>query len=319
MVDYWDHSWQGGEKVALDIINQYDKVFFFQTIYPVSELRKIKAGLVWIPMYDGISLDKTFWMGLSTLPIKVVCFSRKLFDLVSSYGIDSICVQYFKDPNQFDRITDFTTKRVFFWLRGSVTLSVVKEILKGNIVDSMDFLMAPDPNYATLSLPNSFLKDFNVNVVEGFKNPSDYVSLVSRNNIFISPRTKEGMGMSFLESIAMGQCVIANDDSTMNEYISNAENGILFDISNPKPIKLDDFESLARTAHSRAIAGYERWKESISRIMDFLEDAPKASRTRNADYFVKYSTMFAVEKIKNALRKSFFYEKAKSFKMRKGK
>ena len=42
--------------------------------------------------------------------------------------------------------------------------------------------------------------------------------------------------MAFLEAMAMGKCVVANDDATMNEYIKDGENGILFSCDVLKPV-----------------------------------------------------------------------------------
>ena len=76
--------------------------------------------------------------------------------------------------------------------------------------------------------------------------------------------------MAFLEAMAMWRCVVANDDATMNEYIKNGENGILFSADHAGPVPSE--------AISRAMAGVgasvarlrSRWLADAGKINDFI-------------------------------------------------
>ena len=51
-----------------------------------------------------------------------------------------------------------------------------------------------------------------------------------KSTIYIASRPYEGIGMSFLEAMADGRCVVAHDNTTHNEYIEHGKNGFLFDM-----------------------------------------------------------------------------------------
>ena len=68
----------------------------------------------------------------------------------------------------------------------------------------------------------------------------------------------------------MGKCVAAYDDATMNEYITDGENGILFSDSGlwpvPDEVVAHVRDNVSRSAH--ALRG--KWLEGAAAIGDFL-------------------------------------------------
>lgn len=268
--NYWDYSMDGGERPSIDVINNYQTVFFFQKILPIESLKKIKAAIVWIPMYDAMRFDDVYWYKLSCIPIKIVCFCKVVYEHVSRFGIDAVYVKHYKNPEEYPQVDDYAIKRVFFWHRGNVSLESVKKVLDGNKIDSFDILQAADPNYDEVVIDEESRKKYNICLHADFLSREEYLSIVARNNIFISPRLKEGMGMAFLEAIAMGHCIIANADATMNEYIQHGKNGFLFDANNPAKIDLTHFEGLAQQSRKDCEKGWDNWNRDIERIISFL-------------------------------------------------
>ena len=228
-------------------------------------------------MFDDVTRRRAFWLKLSTLPIKVICFSKKLHDFISNLGVSSLSVQYYLNPMLYKQTTDYKTRRVFFWLRGNIGFDTISLILGDNKIDSMDVRWEPDPNANVTEPDETFIRKYNVNITRGFLKREEYLALVSRNNLFIAPRLKEGIGISTLEALAMRQCVIAHDDSTMNEYICDGKNGFLFDAQNPRQIDLSNFETLAQQSHKSCVQGCERWQNDIQRILEFVQ-APRIQR-----------------------------------------
>jgi hypothetical protein len=270
LYDFWDDAWSGGEHIPVDKLNEFEAIFYFQAINPLKELSRIRGRIIWVPMYDSVTYRRAFWLKLSTLPVKVVCFSRKLFKLISSLGVSAVYVQYYLDPSNYTQTTDFKKRSVFYWFRGGINFDAMDKILTGNKIDSMDIRLAPDPN-VQLSEPNEgIIKKYNIKTTKGLSSREEYISLISRNNIFIAPRLKEGIGISTLEALTMGKCVIAHNDSTMNEYIIDGHNGILIDATNPKPIDLSKFESIARHAYENCISGWKNWQNDIHRLQEFV-------------------------------------------------
>jgi hypothetical protein len=270
--DLWDDAWSGGQHVPVQELNEFDTIFFFQAINPFKELSRIRGHIIWVPMYDDVTRRHAFWMKLSTLPIKIICFSKKLFDFVNQLGIHSIVVQYFPNPDNFTQTKDYQTRRVFFWMRGGIDFDTVTKILGENKIDSMDIRFALDPDVHLPEPDESSIKKYNINIIKGLSTREEYISLVSRNNIFIAPRLREGIGISTLEALTMGQCVIANNDSTMNEYIISGQNGMIFNADNPDNIDLSNFESLARRAHENCITGWNNWQKDIQSILEFVRE-----------------------------------------------
>src|ERR1039457_4038743 len=58
---FWDDYWRGGRPLPISEINNYDYVFFFQTLLPFYKLKQIKAKIIWVPMFDGDHLSDRYW------------------------------------------------------------------------------------------------------------------------------------------------------------------------------------------------------------------------------------------------------------------
>lgn len=61
-----------------------------------------------------------------------------------------------------------------------------------------------------------------------WKSRQDYLRDLGKFQVYFAPRKYEGIGMTFLEAMAMGMCVIAENAPTANEYIISGRNGILY-------------------------------------------------------------------------------------------
>jgi glycosyltransferase involved in cell wall biosynthesis len=83
--------------------------------------------------------------------------------------------------------------------------------------------------------------------------------------------------MSFLEAMARGQCVIAADNPTMNEYITHGVNGLLFAPRQPMPLDLAAMPRLGRRAREGIEDGFERWqRDRRGRLLDYIAAPPGA-------------------------------------------
>jgi len=103
-----------------------------------------------------------------------------------------------------------------------------------------------------------------------WKDRRDYLATVAKHNIFFASRTYEGIGMSMLEAMAMGLCVVAPDRPTHNEYISHKKNGILYDPMNAKPIDLTHVKELGARARRSIEQGYSRWSAAQDQLLSFI-------------------------------------------------
>ena len=76
--------------------------------------------------------------------------------------------------------------------------------------------------------------------------------------------------MSFLETMSLGLCVVAVDRPTMNEYIRNGENGLLYDPANPQPLDFSEVQRLGSAARESCVRGNAAWIASGPVIREFL-------------------------------------------------
>jgi glycosyltransferase involved in cell wall biosynthesis len=280
--NYWINPWGDNKSISTEEMNIHEYVFYFQRISPLSELKKINGKISWAQMYDSANFDYFYWKNLSYLPsFKILAFSKKIHAQCKKFGIESLSLTYYMDPTLYDFKIPENGRHVFFWYRGSISWKVVRELLDPDQIDSVLYISNPDPNYKKEEISEKDKKLFNMTILQSdFSSQEQYLTLVSKANIFISPRKREGIGMSFIEALAMGQCVIAHNDGTMNEYIVHGKNGYLFNANNPKRIDLSHHITVRNNSVQDAQKGYLSWLESVNKIIPFLHaPSPKISHS----------------------------------------
>ena len=88
--------------------------------------------------------------------------------------------------------------------------------------------------------------------------------------------------MSFLDAMSRGRCVVAPNDSTMNEYIRHGENGLLYNASHPSPLDFSNIREMQKNCLHDIQLGYAQWKEQKYLILDWLREPPTPNPTRLA-------------------------------------
>jgi glycosyltransferase involved in cell wall biosynthesis len=278
LVEYYDESWNGGNEVDINLLTEYEYIFYFQVIHNAKKFKSLennKAKIIWFPMWDSVAgMKNSEWLRYQTIPIKIVCFSKTLYHNLHKLGFDCEYFQYFIDPQRIEPVNDYDSKRVFFWNRIEIiNWEVIKRLIGDTYIDSVSFMAVPDP-YQNPKIPSEVdIKNYNIQLYNQFLNSKDYLYLVSKANIYFAPRKFEGIGMSFLEALCSGQFVIAPNFPTMNEYITHGENGYLYDIDSIHEIDFKNFEAVGKKARIKMIEGYKNWiqeqKEFVKSIVEF--------------------------------------------------
>jgi glycosyltransferase involved in cell wall biosynthesis len=112
---------------------------------------------------------------------------------------------------------------------------------------------------------------------------------LKKSNIYLAPRKIEGIGLSFLEAMAIGMVVVAYDNGTMNEYIKHDYNGYLFD-SKDYQINFDNIMTVLNNSKTMVQKGWEKWERDKTIINNFiLDDNYKKTQIRYLYFFI-YST-----------------------------
>ncbi len=292
-----DSSWNGGlEPDFKEIGNKkFDVIILFQMMYSIRKIRLLNCkNIILIPMFDQVaSLPKIFWRQYRN--INFINFSKTLHDRQSSIGINSLYVQYYCDPGRIDYVeNDFTALRGFFWQRvNKLDWSILKKIIGNTSFEKFHIHGATDPTHTLKKPENEDIQKYSITISEWFEQKEDYVRKLKECNVFFASRKHEGIGMSFLEALALGKCVVAPDKPTMNEYIEHGKNGLLYNLRRPKPLDFSNAAQISKNARKRAEEGYANWNNSKMEIIDFINSSSTEIRSANSIIFESLYEIFA--------------------------
>jgi glycosyltransferase involved in cell wall biosynthesis len=292
---FWDDYWKGGESLPVPEINKYDYVFFFQTLLPFYKLKQIKAKIIWVPMFDSDPLSDKYWYCLSSLPIKIISFSEYLHEKCLKFNIESLPLKYYLPP-AFSNDIPSTERHYFFWYRGSLKFSDIKAFIEPEKIDSFVYRSAPDPYFKEEIISKEDIQKYKLQIIRNIKFDSQekYLELLKKSNIYIAPRTIEGIGISFLEAMAIGMVVVAFNNGTMNEYIKHKYNGYLFD-SETYHINFDDLATVLNNSKTMVQNGWIKWEKDKKNINDFIINDNFKKTQISEIYFSLYSTFQGIE------------------------
>ena len=292
---WWDDSWfgVGSDYIAEVESRQYDLVIVWQMEFVARDLaRRARLNpslqVLFIPMWDGCQgLGEDYWRELDI--VRILSFSRSLHERLLGHGLTSCYAQYFPDPTRFP-VADYRSRRGFFWPRvDAVVWPQIRALIGAAEFASFHIHLSLDPGvvHSPESAPRpDEVAGFNIKTSTWFDSADGYRAVLADANVFFASRLSEGIGMSILEAMAMGICVVANNMSTMNEYIVSGVNGILADFSNPSPVDLSRFDALGRRARDSVVAGYERWQKQLPYLRHFATEPVATLRRQNYDYFL---------------------------------
>lgn len=257
---------------------KYDVVVIFQIMPSLDKLKKyIKfKHCAFFPMYDGVPpRDSAIWYQYRD--VNIINFSKTLHDELKSLGFSSFYFQFFPKPI---KITDKgDEKSIFFWQRiNAININMLERLIDFKGIKHIHFHHAIDPKHTFVEPSDKIAKKATHST--WFETREDMQKQMQKSAVYIAPRAFEGIGMSFLEAMAMGRCVIAPNNPTMNEYIVNGENGILYDLNDPKPIDLSDVRGIQKRTETFIKNGYEKWESEKWKIIDVLTKKPNIKKSK---------------------------------------
>lgn len=305
-VDHEYHKRTGSAKFFLDIVRKFFKVdeHYYNRYYrtqaekaaadyegviiwefPISRNKFFFRGKknVFVPMYDNEWASYWQWKRIAWSGMGVVSFCDKVTAHAKRCGVKNILdVRYFPNPADFPQKKG-ESKRVFLWERGDISGDTVKK------------LFPPESGYT-----------FDVKRGDEFLSREEYLSRIAACEIVVAPRRKEGIGMLFLEAMAMGKCVVAHNDATMNEYIKDGVNGILFDADRPTVITESQVLSVRSNIHATKEQLYGVWLEDMKKISDFIfTQKPCAPSLLDRVKISLSYPMFLIEGVRYILKNKF--------------
>lgn len=267
----YDDSWKIGKKYDFNKYDfkKYKYIIFFQLLPPSKVLRKIRhKNIFYVPMEEIVRMSAKK-LRRRCKNLKFINFTKIGHKRVSELGGISLFVRFFIKPTEF---CPGDKSKVFFWQRISViNIRNVIKALPSHGDLSIHLHTTIDPYHSFVS-PNPIEeKKYNITYSDWFPDKSNMIDLIKAAGIYIAPRSAEGIGMSFLEAMAMGKAIIAHNASTMNEYIENGVNGYIVDFNNPEQVDLSDIEWVQKNAYETAKFGYARWMNDKKKIKEFIK------------------------------------------------
>lgn len=253
---------------------------------------------VFVPMYDNEWGSKWLWRRLAHLGIHVVSFCGRVTDHARACGVrDVLDVRFAYDPGLFKGQAG-DPRKVIVWERGGVDFATVKAIFDPRDIDKTIVMRRQEEAIRHVPISQEDMATYHVEIHRGgFLPKDDYLKLLSEPGVFVAPRLKEGIGMSFLEAMAMGKCVVGHCDATMDEYLVSGRNGIVVDLLHPRRIGADEIAMAQRGVGESARTCYERWlrdRQSISRFFETVAVAKPMGRLWSLYSILSYG-LFLVE------------------------
>lgn len=236
-------------KIPQDKITAADLIIFWEFLPGRLKIAVRGKPCLFVPMYDNEWGSKWQWRRIAKSGMSVLSFCDALTRHAKSCGVRNILtVHYAMDPSRSPQSAG-DPHRALYWDRGNFKESTIRALFES---DALDELV----------------------VQRDFLPPEEYAAFIDRFGVYIAPRAKEGIGMAFLEQIARGKCVIAHDDATMNEYITDGQTGIIRDFNAPqRKISAADIQAVRGKVRAHADKIYARWLQERDAILPFCESA----------------------------------------------
>ena len=271
--EFWYDGWLTG--AAFDPTPVLERHFDAVVVFQVESAAHVLAqsglpNVTFFPMYDGChGLLDSYWRALAG--IKVVSFSSTLHERLQRLGVRSRFVRYFPDPGNFGRAGANELAGYFWQRQQDITWATLRPVIGETHFKRFTLHKAIDPSFGSFVEPSEQdVRRHGIRITDWFPSRQGAVADLLQHNVYFAPRLREGIGMSFLEAMAMGFLVVAPDQPTMSEYIVPGVNGLLYDPRDPRPLDFSRYEELGTRARQSVEAGWRKWRRCEPSLLDFV-------------------------------------------------
>ncbi|MDL5055474.1 glycosyltransferase [Oscillatoria laete-virens NRMC-F 0139] len=207
------------------------QLLFFQVLPEIKFLRNNASRITWVPMLDDTpGNNDPFWMSFPK-EIRVVSYSSIIHQRAKKFGIKSLYVKFFLNPNDFQQANWSDGLNIYYWNRRNLfSQKFIINFIKKSNAKKFYYRSDLDPvikDVKPFTLPEKIGRTL-VKSLGWSQSREEYLSTIKDVNVFIAPRECEGIGITFLEFMAKGCAVFAYHNPTMSEYINDSHNGYLF-------------------------------------------------------------------------------------------
>jgi len=282
---------------------QYDILVLFQMlVLPTVIKKRFKyKKAAYFPMYDmSLYTNDAFWIEYKDF--NIINFSSTLHKRLAGLGLSSYFIQYY--PSPMDANIMGSTENAFFWQRiDTLAINKIAPLLSQLDIKNIHLHIASDPGHGEPKPSNDQKETFNFTTSTWFETKEEMLEVINNSAYYVAPRVYEGIGMSFLEAMAMGRCVIAVNHPTMNEYIIDGENGLLYDYESPQIHNPDDVRRIQKNAHESIVKGYAAWERDKHKILEWLDSSVQVNLITANSFNWNRLLAFPKRAIKKLLRK----------------
>ncbi|PTN31404.1 glycosyltransferase [Desulfonatronum sp. SC1] len=264
MLDIALTPWDQNPQTPLDVLDRDPgrPLIFCQLPPPPELLCRDKARIVWLPMWDNVARwPETFWAGLARSPAcpRIVAFSRPVEQLARRFGLPTLRLRFYFDPSRFEPVRRDSERTIIYWNRiGLYSEAAIRRICADLAVEKLIHIHRPDPGYdhPGLALPER-IGSTQVQTIRDFLPDAEHRRLLGQSSLCLAPRAREGVGLTVLQSMARGACVLAYDGPATNEYVIHGRSGHLF-------------RSYSRTMHKWRKSLGKRWHRLTGRRQPYF-------------------------------------------------
>jgi hypothetical protein len=253
---FYDSSLEGWstDKSYLKRKNEFEYMIFLQVLPGFFDILKIKdKNIVFVPMYDSMWINKYAWLFYKPFNIKIICFCKKIYDLLTPEWFDCFNIQYYLEPLKYN--VDYSSKNIFFWYRWNIFWEDIKIMIWSQAISWVTIKNNP--------------KKYNISFLEKFFDThEEYYWYLAKHNIFIAPRKMEWIWMSFLDAMSIWQCVVWYNEATMNEYLIDWINWYLTDFKHE--VNLDKYREVWERSKDMYIGSFNHWVETKIDILKYI-------------------------------------------------
>ncbi len=250
---------------------RYDAIIIWQLHEAFALLSGRHPNVTFAPMYDAMFRGGAFTWRPFFNAAKILCFSWALRREVMRRAPVYAHAQYFPAPSAQPPAARFDELRGAFWYRRrDIPPEAVFALTAGTRFARLSIHDAPDPGHEA-PFPGSPPAHIGTLArttwsVDG----QAFADALRDANVFFASRPLEGIGMSFLEAMAAGLCVVAPDAPTMNEVISHGANGLLHAPGSRTGLDFTRAREIGARARDSVALGRARWEASLPALMEFL-------------------------------------------------
>lgn len=278
-------------------VQKYDAVIYWQASPSNMCAMSYDKPSIYVPMYDGESFNVFNWKQRNNAGAMAICFCEKEADFLSKAGFAPLRVKYYP---KIKCLASGNPRKLFFWdriqkilhARGHASFLTLKRLFRTGDLDEIVVRCSKRRSELVSEVDK---RDYKITIIPAEKHLSqeEYFAIYSDCGIFSTSRASEGIGMGFLEAMAMGKCVIVNNDATFNEYVRDGISGILIDYRNPdvsrEKVEKADIAAIQREAYYQSLEGRRKWEEEYEpRILSFIEDTINEFRPMTICRYMKW-------------------------------